>query len=68
MLCSRTNRPKIKKEKRMRIPFIAGNWKMNMSGRDAVDFAEKFKALYQGTDVRTAICAPYVHLELLVEA
>ena len=39
-----------------------------MSGRDAVDFAEKFKALYQGTDVRTAICAPYVHLELLVEA
>ena len=52
----------------MRIPFIAGNWKMNMSGRDAVDFAEKFKALYQGTDVRTAICAPYVHLELLVEA
>lgn len=52
----------------MRIPFIAGNWKMNMSGRDAVEFAEKFKALYQGTDVRTAICAPYVHLELLVEA
>lgn len=52
----------------MRIPFIAGNWKMNMSGRDAVDFAEKFKALYQWTDVRTAICAPYVHLELLVEA
>lgn len=39
-----------------------------MSGRDAVEFAEKFKALYQGTDVRTAICAPYVHLELLVEA
>ena len=52
----------------MRIPFIAGNWKMNMSGRDAVEFAEQFKALYKNTDVRTAICAPYVHLELLVEA
>ena len=52
----------------MRIPFIAGNWKMNMTGREAVDFAEKFKELYKDTDVRTAICAPYVHLELLKEA
>ncbi len=48
--------------------IIAGNWKMNMTGREAVDFAEKFKELYKDTDVRTAICAPYVHLELLKEA
>lgn len=49
----------------MRIPFIAGNWKMFKTGRDAVNFAEEFKELYKDTDVKTAICAPYVYLGLL---
>ncbi|MCB6994097.1 triose-phosphate isomerase [bacterium 210820-DFI.6.37] len=49
----------------MRIPFIAGNWKMFKTGREIVTFAEEFKALYQDTDVKTAICAPYVYLGLL---
>lgn len=49
----------------MRIPFIAGNWKMFKTGREAVAFADEFKALYQGTDVQTAVCAPYVYLGLL---
>lgn len=35
---------------------------------EALDFAEKFKELYKGTDVRTAICAPFTNLEALVEA
>lgn len=49
----------------MRVPFIAGNWKMFKTGREAVTFAEEFKALYKDTDVKTAICAPYVYLGLL---
>ena len=49
----------------MRIPFIAGNWKMFKTGREVVTFAEDFKKLYQDTDVRTAVCAPSVYLGLL---
>lgn len=49
----------------MRTPFIAGNWKMNMSRAEATDFANGLKEKYHDTDVRTAICAPFVHLELL---
>lgn len=52
----------------MRIPFIAGNWKMFKTKAEAAEFAKEFAKLYQGTDVRTAICAPFTDLELLVEA
>ena len=52
----------------MRIPFIAGNWKMYKTKKEALEFAERFKALYQGTDVKAAICAPYTQLECLVDA
>lgn len=52
----------------MRVPFIAGNWKMFKTKAEALNFAEEFKKLYQGTDVQTAICAPFTNLEALVEA
>ncbi len=52
----------------MRTPFIAGNWKMFKTAEEAAAFAEEFKALYKDTDIRTAICAPFVHLALLKEA
>lgn len=52
----------------MRIPFIAGNWKMFKTKAEASAFAEEFKGLYQGTDVQAAICAPFTDLETLVEA
>ena len=52
----------------MRIPFIAGNWKMFKTKAEALAFAEEFKGLYKGTDVQTAICAPFTNLEALVEA
>ena len=52
----------------MRIPFIAGNWKMFKTKKEAADFAEEFKKLYKGTDVRAAVCAPFTDLETLVEA
>ena len=51
----------------MRIPFIAGNWKMYKSIADTKEYAMKFKTLYHGTDVKTAVFAPYPQLPLLVE-
>lgn len=38
---------------------------MFKTGREVVTFAEDFKKLYQDTDVKTAVCAPYVYLGLL---
>lgn len=51
----------------MRIPFIAGNWKMFKTRAEASAFASEFKELYQGTDIRAAICAPFTDLETLVK-
>lgn len=55
-------------EDEMRIPFIAGNWKMYKNVKEAKAFAEEFKKLYKDTEVKTAICAPYLQLSALVEA
>lgn len=52
----------------MRLPFIAGNWKMFKTKKEALEFAEEFRELYKDTDVQTAICAPFTDLEALVEA
>lgn len=51
----------------MRIPFIAGNWKMYKTSAEAAAFAEAFKELYHDTDVKAAICAPFTQLETLVK-
>ena len=54
----------------MRNFLIAGNWKMYKSAAEAVSFAEAFKTLYSdaGTNVQTAICAPFTHLAALKAA
>lgn len=52
----------------MRIPFIAGNWKMFKTKAEAIAFAEEFRELYKDTDVQTAICTPFTNLEALKEA
>ena len=52
----------------MRIPFIAGNWKMFKTKAEAKAFAEEFVKLYKDTDVKTAICAPFTDLDTLKEA
>ena len=52
----------------MRYPFIAGNWKMYKTIAEARAFAEEFKKIYQPSDVRVAVCAPYPQLPFLVEA
>ncbi len=36
--------------------------------KEAKEFAEEFKGLYESSDVRTAICAPYTQLAALTEA
>ena len=51
----------------MRVPLIAGNWKMFKTKAEAKAFAEEFKELYKDTDIQAAICAPFTDLELLVE-
>ena len=52
----------------MRIPFIAGNWKMYKTTKEAIEFAEELKKLYGNTDIKAAICAPYTQLAALVQA
>ncbi len=52
----------------MRKPFIAGNWKMYKTTKEALDFAEKFKKIYEPSDVNVAICAPFTQLAALIEA
>lgn len=51
----------------MRYPFIAGNWKMYKTTAEARAFAEEFKKLYQPSDVRVAILAPFTQLAMLAE-
>lgn len=52
----------------MRKPFIAGNWKMFKTTKQAFEFASEFKKLYVPSDVNVAICAPFTQLSALVEA
>ena len=52
----------------IRIPLIAGNWKMYKTKAEARAFAEEFSKIYRDTDVRAAICAPFTQLTALKEA
>ena len=52
----------------MRYPLIAGNWKMHKTSKEALEFAESFKKLYEENDVRVAVCAPFTQLETLKKA
>jgi triosephosphate isomerase len=52
----------------MRKPFIAGNWKMFKTTKEAVAFAEEFKKLYKESDVQAGVCAPFTQLAALAEA
>jgi triosephosphate isomerase len=42
----------------MRIPFIAGNWKMYKTASDAVKYVKEFRALVQGIDDVEIVVAP----------
>jgi triosephosphate isomerase len=52
----------------MRIPIIAGNWKMNKTIAEGVALVNEFKAEAAGTDVEVVVCVPYVMLPAVKEA
>lgn len=52
----------------MRKPFIAGNWKMFKTSKEAEQFAVEFLKIYVPSDVTVAICAPFTQLSTLVAA
>ncbi|MCK8059742.1 MULTISPECIES: triose-phosphate isomerase [unclassified Fusibacter] len=52
----------------MRVPFIAGNWKMNKTIAEGKAFIEAIKNEIAGTDVEVGICAPATLLKDLKEA
>lgn len=51
----------------MRKPFIAGNWKMNKTLDEAVEFVDALSNVPSSDKVESAICAPYIHLKDLVK-
>lgn len=53
----------------MRIPFIAGNWKMNKTAEEAVTFVDEIKADLEALEgVETAVCPPFLAIPALAQA
>lgn len=52
----------------MRKPFIAGNWKMHTTEREAVDLALGIADATDGARSDVAICVPFPHLASIREA
>lgn len=46
----------------MRTPFIAGNWKMHTTEREAVELAGAVAARTAGASCEVAVCVPFPHL------
>lgn len=52
----------------MRIPFIAGNWKMNNTIAEGLKLVSELTKVADSTDVEVAVCVPFVALKDVVEA
>jgi triosephosphate isomerase len=53
----------------MRIPFIAGNWKMYKTVHEAVEFVKKLRpAVNDVTDVEIVLAPPFIAVHALAEA
>ena len=52
----------------MRKPIIAGNWKMNKTIAEALDFVDGVKDRVNNDNVEAVICAPFLALKDLKEA
>jgi len=52
----------------MRLPIIAGNWKMHMTKNAALEYIGELKEKVTGTEVEVVICPPYTLLSILKEA
>lgn len=51
----------------MRVPFIAGNWKMNLSLEEGKALVNELKETASKTDVQVAVCVPFVYLSAIKE-
>lgn len=51
----------------MRVPFIAGNWKMNLSLEEGKALVSELKETASKTDVQVAVCVPFVYLSAIKE-
>lgn len=52
----------------MRKPFIAGNWKMNMTAASGAKLIEEIKPLVAGADCDVALCVPAILIPAMTEA
>ena len=52
----------------MRVPIIAGNWKMFKTAAEAVSFVDEVKGKAETEGVQSVICAPFTALPALVDA
>lgn len=52
----------------MRIPIIAGNWKMHKTIKEAVGFVADIKDQVKDTDVEVVLCVPFTLLQPVKEA
>ena len=46
----------------VRLPIIAGNWKMNKTLNEGIDFINQIKENVKGTDVEVMLFVPYTLL------
>ncbi len=46
----------------MRIPIIAGNWKMNKTITEGIDLVKNIKNITMDTDVEVVVCTPFIAL------
>lgn len=51
----------------MRRKIVAGNWKMNKTPSEAIDFIKELVPLVKSDDVDVVFCVPYVVLPIAVE-
>ncbi|QEK11859.1 triose-phosphate isomerase [Crassaminicella thermophila] len=52
----------------MRIPIIAGNWKMHKTIKEAIAFVDDIKDHVKNTDVEVVLCVPFTLLQSVKEA
>lgn len=52
----------------MRTPFIAGNWKMNMTAASGKQHIEELKPLVKDANCKVALCVPAILIPAMTEA
>ena len=52
----------------MRTPFIAGNWKMNMTAASGKQLIEELKPLVKDANCKVALCVPAILIPAMTEA